>query len=226
MSYALQGVNFPSQQFTPVSDCALWKRCISDGRLYGCTISTSGTTLNVSAGWLMCGGRELRLPSAISVPVTGALSGKARLVVTVDLSQTSTEETFSCAWIDLEYEASYSTLTTDDLTSGSGKYQMVLVEVNISSGSISTVRNCGMAHGLAQGVSLSLPGGSGWTNNQCTVRLDGATPSNNILAAGAPSSLDAFRAADIRLVGQDWGAVTFSRASAYTGTVAVNCLIL
>lgn len=225
MSYALNGVNFVDQPFTPTSDCAIWRRCISDGILTGMAISAAGSSLSVAAGWLMAGGKELQLPAAITVPVTDAVSGKARLVVTVDLSKTATETTFNQAQIDLEYEANYSTLVQGDLSAAGTKYQMVLCEVSLGAAGITgIVSTCGYAHAQALGVQVTLTA-AGWSSSVQTVRCDGATASNNIQACGAPASLDAYRAAGIRLTGQGAGTITFSCASVPDADLTVNVLI-
>lgn len=225
MSYALSGVNFTDQPFTPTSDCAIWRRCISDGILDGMAITYSGSSLNVAAGWLMAGGKQLQLPSAITVPVTDAVSGKARLVVTVDLTKTATEQTFNQGCIDLEYQASYSTLTQQNLAASGTKYKMVLVEVTLgSSGITGIVHTCGFAHAQNLGVAVTLAA-SAWNNNQQTVRCDGATASNLIEASGALASLDAYRASDVRLSGQALGSITFTCASVPEVDLTVNVRI-
>lgn len=225
MSYPLQGVNFTDQAFTPTSDCAIWARCISDGILSGMAISAAGSSLSVGAGWLMCGGKQLQLPAAITVPVTEALSGLARLVVTVDLSKTATETTFAQAQIDLQYEPAFADLVQQDLTASGTVYQMVLCTVSLGSGGITgIVSTCGYAHGKALGAAVTLTA-AGWADNRQTVRCDGATASNNVRACGAPASLDDYLAAGIRLVGQAPGALTFSCAAAPEVDIVANVLI-
>ena len=89
-TYALNGVNFENQEFTPSSDCAIWRRNVHDGILQGMAITVAGSGIKVAAGWLMAGGKEMQLPAAITVPATDQANGFARLVVYVDLSKTST----------------------------------------------------------------------------------------------------------------------------------------
>lgn len=226
MSYALEGVNFVDQQFTPTSDCALWRRCVYNGILDGMAITYSGSSLNVAAGWLMAGGKELHLPSAITIPVTDAVSGKARLVVTVDLTKTATEQTFNQAWIDLEYEANYTTLAKNNLAASGTKYMMVLCEVSLGPAGITSIDwTCGEAHSRALAATLTLTA-AGWSSNQQTVRCDGATTTCNIIVAGHVSDLDDYRAADIRLINQYAGSLKFSCASVPSSNIRVNVLIL
>lgn len=234
MSYPLAGVNFTDQQYTPSSDCAIWRSCISDGVLTGFALSSAGSSLSIAPGWIMCGGKELQLPSALTIPVTGAVSGYARVLAVVDLSGTSSYDkttgvnTFTQAQLELEYSPSrdgFADLTQEDLTNGGTVYQMVVCVMSLGSAGITgIVSACGYAHAQALGVQVTLTA-AGWSSSVQTVRCDGATASNNIQACGAPASLDAYRAAGIRLTGQGAGTITFSCASVPDADLTVNVLI-
>ena len=236
MSYALNGVNFTDQQFTPSSDCAIWRKLVADGILEGMAITAVGSTLNVAAGWLMAGGKQLQLPAAISVPCTGASSGKARLVVNVDLSKTATEETFSQGWIDLEYEADWTTLTQDDLAGSGTIYLMVLAVVELSSGGITgIVQTCGEAYGRGRGVAVTLPAASwaatvvdGVTVYRQTTRVDGvladATKCNVTVSYAWPSK-QAYQGADVDCIAQGDGTLTWNAVVLPTVDITANVLL-
>ena len=225
MSYALNGVNFVDQPFTPSSDCAIWRRAVSDGILDGMAISAAGSSLTVQPGWLMAGGKELQLPAAITVPVTEATSGKARLVVNVDLTKTATELSFLQAWIELEYEASYADLTQQDLSASGTIYQMILAEVSLSAGGISAItRTCGPAHGRAAGILVELPAAD-WSGNSQTVRVDGVHADSNIVVTYAPAYKSEWLSSDIDCTAQGEGTLTFTAAAAPTSLVKANVLL-
>ena len=230
-TYALNGVNFEAQEFTPSSDCAIWRRCVHDGILQGMAITVAGSGIKVAAGWIMAGGKELQLPAAITVPATEQLSGFARLVVNVDLSRTATETIFQQGWIEIEYANSrdaFAPLTKGDLAGSGTVYQMVLCVVSLGSAGITgIVYTCGYAHAHALGVQLTLPA-SGWSNLQQTVRCDGVTADpdeTHITCTYAVASKADFLSADIDLIAQGDGTLTFSCAAAPSVDIPVSLLL-
>lgn len=231
-TYALKGVNFDEQEFSPSSDCALWRRTVCDGILQGLAISASGSGIRLTAGWIMAGGKELQLPATITIPATGATSGFARLVVNADLTRTSTEQSFLQGWISIEYASSldgFGALTRDDLAGTGSLYQLVLCVVSLgASGVTGVVWTCGSAHAHAAGVQLTLPR-SGWSGNRQTVRCDGSWADEtrvHVIPCPAPGYEDDFYAAVLRAAAQGDGTVTFSCVTAPAQDILVNVLLL
>ena len=231
-TYPLNGVNFENQEFTPSSDCAIWRRNVHDGILQGMAITVAGSGIKVAAGWLMAGGKELQLPAAITVPATDQTSGYARLVVNVDLSKTSTEQSFQQGWISIDYASSragFEPLTKYDLAGSGTLYQMALCVVSLQNSTISgIVSTCGYAHAHALGVHLTLPA-SGWVNGQQTVRCDGVTADQNethVTVTYDYAGKSAFLSADIDCVAQGDGTLTFAATVTPTEAVTVNVLLL
>ena len=234
MSFPLSGVNFVDQLFTPTSDCALWRRCVADGVLDGFAISSAGSSLNVAAGWLMCGGKELQLASALTVPVTGAVSGYARLLATVDLSGTSSYDpdtgvnTFTQAFLSLEYNASrdgFASLTQEDLAGSGTVYQMVVCVMSLGAAGITgIVYRCGDAFGRGSALSLTLPAAN-WSSKAQTVACDGITPQVHPQASYAPASRDAYRSAGVYLYSQGDGTLTFKCDVEPVEDLTVNVLL-
>lgn len=238
MSYPLSGVNFTDQEFTPTSDTAIWRRCISDGVLNGFAISSAGSSLNIAPGWIMCGGKELQLASALTIPVTGAVSGYARVLATADLSGTSSYNpetgvnTFTQGFLSLEYSASrdgFASLTQQDLAGSGTVYQMVVCVMSLGSAGITgIVSTCGDAHGRAAGVAVTLLA-SGWANNFQTVRCDGVTADKSkchVVPTFDPENEDAYTAAGIRAYAQGDGTVTFRCSTEPDADIPVNVLLL
>ena len=229
MSYALNGVNFEDQQFTPSSDAAIWRHCISDGRLEGLALTASGSGVNITAGWLMAGGKELQLPAAITAACDQAVSGYARLRVKIDLSQTATESVFSQAAIYVDYANSigaFASLTQQDLAAGGTVYEMVLCVVSLGAAGVTgIVATCGDAHAKAAGITVDLPA-NGWLNKAQTVRVDGVHSDTNVVVSWADGYKAAYVGADIDCSGQAEGALTFSCAAVPDDLVQVNVLLL
>jgi len=227
-TYALNGVNFEEQEFTPTSDCAIWRSCISDGILQGMAITAAGSGIKVAAGWVMAGGKELQLPAAITVPATEQLSGFARLLVNVDLSRTSTEQSFLQGWISIEYASSreaFATLTQGDLAGTGTVYQMVLCVVSLGSAGVTgVVYTCGPAHGRAAGVQLTLPA-SGWSDNRQTVRCDGVRSDVIVRASYDPASREDYLSAGVFLAAQGDGTLTFAADLLPLTDLTVNILL-
>lgn len=219
-TYALKGVNFDEQEFSPSSDCAIWRSCISDGRLQGMDITSNASGIHVAAGWLMAGGKELQLPAAITIPASGNTSGFDRVVVNVDLTKTSTEKTFAQAWLSLEHAATqdgFPALTQEDLAGSGNLYQMVLCVCTLdASGVPSTLYTCGEAHGHAAARQITLPA-SGWSSGRTQARtVSGVTADSDrchVLYSFAPTSAankEAYEAAGIWLKAQGDGRLQFA----------------
>ena len=220
MSLYLNGVTFEDCFVRPQEDAALMAAICADGLYGGCQISASAAAVKLSAGRIIACGRICTVPSELSVPVSGT-SGYARLVLTIDRSKSAAQQRA----LDVEVSPTpdgFADLTQGDINAGESVYQMALCTVSLGAGGITgIVSTCGAAHGRAAGVLVPLPV-AGWSNNLQTVRCDGATATNLIEAGGAPESLDAYRAADVRLVGQSAGKITFSCATVPSETLQVN----
>lgn len=217
-TYALKGVNFDEQEFSPSSDCAIWRSCISDGRLQGMDITSNASGIHVAAGWLMAGGKELQLPAAITIPASGNTSGYDRVVVNVDLTKASTEKTFKQGWLSLEHAATrdgFPALTQEDLAGSGNIYRMVLCLCSLSSSGVpTTLYTCGSAHGHASAMQVTLPK-SAWSNKTQSRTVSGVTADANrchVLYSFAPTSAankEAYEAAGIWLSAQGDGLLTF-----------------
>lgn len=149
MSIYLSGVNFTQQVITPTSDAVLYARALTDGILEGCAMTYAGTSLTLAAGYILAAGREVVVPSSQAVSMNGAVSGYARLVLTVDLTQTATETTFRQARLDVDYANSiggFSSLQRQAINNGGSVYQVELCVCALgSSGITSIARRIGKA---------------------------------------------------------------------------------
>lgn len=139
MSNYFQGVTFASQSVAPIDDAQLNRAMLPDGILSGCTFYTNGSTLTMSAGSLLLCGRQVRHAAEQSWNISGATSGYARLVLTVDLSRTSTETEFDQVNESIEYAATmmdFPDLETADINAAGVRYQAAVCTVLLGSGGI------------------------------------------------------------------------------------------
>ena len=99
MSIYLTGVTFKNAKVRPLDDAAVFASVVTDGIANGCELSIAGATLNLGAGNIIACGRNIKVPAAQAIAVTGASSGYARLVLTIDLSASEDQQ----IKLDMEY---------------------------------------------------------------------------------------------------------------------------
>lgn len=229
MSVFLTGVTFAHQRVTPSDDGAVFAAALSDGIATGCNMTRVGSTIRIASGKLIACGRVARVPAAQDIPVTGASSGYARIVLTVDLSRSSTASVFEQVALDVQYAqtiGAFASLTQEDINNGGTMYQIVLCMMELSNAGIASILwTCGKAHGKANGVAVTLPA-PGWSNNEQTVYVDGVTATSNVVATYAPSSRDAYNGAGVYLAGQGDGTLTFACDDTPGEQITANILML
>lgn len=142
MSTNFSGITFANQNATPSDDGIIRRAMLGDGTLTGCALSYTGSTLTMQPGQLMVCGRQIRHPSVQNWPVVDATSGFARVVLTIDLTKTSTKETFEQVDTSVEYaaaESGFTSLIQQDINASGTMYQVVLAVVSLSAGGISGI---------------------------------------------------------------------------------------
>ena len=149
MSSSIHGINFDNQTVTAKDHGRLFECCIEDGILSGCELSFSGTALTVTPGYFLVAGREMKLTANAAVVIDGATSGYARVLISIDLTQTSTSSDFEQAAFTVEYAAEvsgFSALTQDDVNGTGTLYEFPLCIVALgSSGIVSIYSSAGQA---------------------------------------------------------------------------------
>ena len=159
MSTDFSGVTFQQQKISPSDDGLIRRKLLADGILYGCDMSYSGSTLTMAAGQLMICGRQIRHPAAQNWAVVDATSGYARLVLTVDLTRTSTKDTFDQVLDTIEYASSldgFTALETSDINISGTRYQVVLCVVSLGTGGITGITDKLQSIEAAGGGGLNL----------------------------------------------------------------------
>lgn len=136
------GVTFSEQAVTPSDDAIVRRAILPDGILSGCELSYSGSTLTMAAGHLMICGRQIRHPSAQNWAVVDATSGYARLLLTIDLTRTATEETFDQVVDSIEYASAkdgFVDLEQTDINLSGTRYQVAVCVVSLGTGGITGI---------------------------------------------------------------------------------------
>lgn len=164
MSY--QGINFVNQRLVPSDDGRLYQKIFNDGALYGCELSYSGAVLFLSPGFLMIGGREIELDAAEQIPINEAISGFAQLVISIDLTQTATKDSFNQISMGVRYAAAedgFATLVQDDINGSGSRYEAQLALVSLGAGGITGIIDDmpqAAFRGAADGLNLKVVGGT------------------------------------------------------------------
>lgn len=136
------GVTFAQQKVLPSDDAIIRRHILSDGILFGCELSYSGSTLTMAAGQILACGRQFRHPSSQNWAVVDATSGYARLLLTMDLTKTSTKETFDQIEDSIEYASSadgFPDLEQSNVNVSGTRYQVVACVVSLGTGGITGI---------------------------------------------------------------------------------------
>ena len=170
------GVTFAQQKVLPSDDAIIRRSILSDGVLYGCELSYSGSTLTMGAGQLLICGRQIRHPSAQNWAVTDATSGFARLVLTVDLTRTASKEVFDQVVESIQYATSqdgFPYLNQSNINTFGSVYQIAVCTVSLGTGGIT---------GIVDQIGPCEAAGGGGLNFKVVGRLtQPADPSKNTI---------------------------------------------
>lgn len=209
MSIYLTGVTFKNAKVRPLDDAAVFASVVTDGIANGCELSIAGATLNLGAGNIIACGRNLKVPAAQAIAVTGASSGYARLVLTIDLSASENQQ----IKLDLEYAASesgFSSLTQENINSAGTLYQVELVRVVLGSSGISHILSFASSHADGVGMSYTLPRSLWEAVSSGKYRaslgiIRRMTPDVDVWASCAPDCIDEYFRCKVRLAEQRHG---------------------
>lgn len=164
MSTDFSGITFPAQKCRPADDAILRRALLSDGILSGCTLSYAGRTLTMGAGQLIACGRQFRHPASQNWPITAKTSGFARLIITLDISRSSTDSNFDMVNASVEYattQTGFAALVQEDINNTGTRYQIELCVVSLgSTGITGIVKQLGKAAGTGGGLSFKVVGGT------------------------------------------------------------------
>lgn len=171
------GITFAEFNVSPSDDGLINRTILPDGILSGCGISYSGSTLTMASGTLIACGRQFRHPAAQNWAVVDATTGYARLLITLDLTRSATEQAFDQVVDAVEYAndiSGFPALVQQDLNAAGTKYQIVACVVSLGTGGISGIINTmpTVRPASADGGTLTVTAPAGST---VTVSKDGKT---------------------------------------------------
>lgn len=182
---SFKGVNFTNQRLLAADLGRLLQLLCQDGIVYGCDLSYSGYNLSMSPGMIVVGGRLLRLDTTQTWTISGATSGYARVVLTIDLSRTSTAYTFDQVQTRVDYSSygSFAGLTKGDINGVATLYEVELAQVYLNYYGISSI-----TAQLPPGKSeVDIPTAKDFENDfapKYTSGTGGMTPNSSYLATG------------------------------------------
>ena len=213
MSDTFRGITFPYQKVAPADDAAVRRALLRDGILAGCDLSYSGFTLKMQPGYALACGRQFRHDAVEKWRMDGATSGYARLLLTIDMTEASTEDTFEQIQTTVEYASKVSNfpaLIQEDLNNGGTTYQISVCVVKLSSNGISKVVSSWSSTGMRiYRKVLTLPADE-WTEKAQTVAVDGLDPDYTVISTPAAGSQDAYVEYGVRASAQADGALTYT----------------
>ena len=155
------GVTFTKQRVTPSDDAIIRRAILPDGKLTGCEISYSGSTLTMAPGYLIACGRQIRHPATQNWAITNATSGFARLVLTIDLTKAATKDAFEQVETAVEYASAkdgFVDLEQSDINASGIRYQISLCVISLGTGGITGIVEQ-LEQSEAGGVNFNVVGG-------------------------------------------------------------------
>ena len=181
-----KGCTFDNQNVSSKADGGLYQSIFpKDGKLWGCSMSVTATDLTVQPGELLIGGRLIQVDGATQVPFTDPITtGYGQIVLTIDLSQTSTETSFEQVEASVVYSTTevFPDLTQGQINSQNGDmvYQAQLAVVSIAGGNVTgIVSQIGTAELTAQALG-SQP--AAWYQDKITALESGLADTDEKVA--------------------------------------------
>ncbi len=229
------GVTFPFRSVKPSDDAIVRRRMLSDSILTGCEFSYSGSTLTMTAGHLIACGRQFRHSLSENWAVTGATSGYARLLLTIDTTKTSTKTAFDQIGTAIEYASAvdgFSGLTQTDINEAGTIYQVVLCVVSLGAGGITGIVSQILRRpepvDMLSFVSVTLAAGN-WSSLAQTVNVPGVLADSSkcaVIAGADPASHAVYYDCDVHVGAQADGKLTFRCEKTPGSAVTANIVVI
>ena len=141
----IKGCTFDNQYVSSRTDGGLYESIFpGDGKVWGCSMSVTSSALTVQPGELMIGGRILLVDGATQIDISNPIAdGYGQIVLTIDLSKTSSTETFEQVELSVVYSATdiFPALTKGKINSQNGDmvYQAEMAVVSIAGGNVTGI---------------------------------------------------------------------------------------
>lgn len=137
-----KGYTFDNQNVSSKTDGGFYTAVLSDGVIWGCEVSNTNSAVTFQPGLLIIGGRLIGIDGATTVDAEGMLqNGYGQVVLTIDLSQPATDDTFSQVEVSIVYSATttFPELTQGDINNDENVYQKELAVFEIVGGNINSI---------------------------------------------------------------------------------------
>lgn len=141
----IKGCTFDNQYVSSRTDGGLYESIFpGDGKVWGCSMSVTSSTLAIQPGELIIGGRILWVDGATQIDISNPIAdGYGQIVLTIDLSKTSSTETFEQVELSVVYSATdaFPALTKGKINSQNGDmvYQAEMAVVSIAGGNVTGI---------------------------------------------------------------------------------------
>lgn len=142
MSRQFQGVTFAKRRISPAYEAIVNRAMFADGILTGCNLRISGFRLSMDPGQLMICGRQIRNPTLSSWSFADKNSGFARLVLTIDMTRSSSRNNFDQVFATVEYATTvdgFLSLQQQDINTAGIRYQVEICTVSLGPTGISGI---------------------------------------------------------------------------------------
>lgn len=148
---SLKGITFNGANVTAKNDGGLYQAHFTDGVLWGCAMSLSGTNLVVGSGQLLMAGRNVEFDGTTNISLSGhgLTTGYIQVILTAQGSSV-TDSYVTSATI------TFPALTQQDINFNGSIYQIELAVVRISGGNPTSItRSLGFSGLVSEGGILS-----------------------------------------------------------------------
>jgi hypothetical protein len=200
------------------------QRSLTSGFLNGCYIDGSGLNITVGAGRLIILGREIRLNSAVTIPVT-ASNNYVRLKIRIDLSQSAAQQVA----LDVDYASdvtSFPSMTREFINGDGTVYEEALAIFSIQNGAIYqkswSIRRA-HSHGEATQVTIDP---TQWAGNTAVYWDKMAESGDDVICTPDPSCRQAWIDAGVYLDHLTVGNLHFRCSTTPSVTLTANLLWL
>lgn len=138
---AIKGITFNNQKVTATNHGAIFSAILGDGVINGCQLNYSGANLTISSGHIVMAGRLIQIVGGHTVPIT-ATDGYARVIFSMNLNATATEDTFEQVKVTVHYASvltGFPALVKESVNETGMLYDFEVCKLAISNGNISEI---------------------------------------------------------------------------------------
>lgn len=131
---SLKGITFNGANVTAKNDGGLYQAHFTDGVLWGCAMSLSGSNLVVGSGQLLMAGRVVEFDGSTNISLSGhgLTTGYIQVILTAQGSSVTDSYVTSAS-------TTFPALTQEDINFNGSVYQIELAIVRVTGGSLNSI---------------------------------------------------------------------------------------